>query len=313
MIEIKKWFVAEVWENPNQTDLLKKGIINYFSSKNQKLFFKHVNPFELLKLNHKVLANNFFNTFNKDILSDDYLTFRAAYGIKYLAEELLEKAPTAPLCFLYHNDEYTLTKGQKKIQSMSLINLQTHPSIIVSENEILDAYQILTDEVLYDILKFLNPAADRYYIRIELIDDIPKLHFVVDNDRISNWIDHKKCSEFYSNNRIPRPVTLGFLGQAFTNDSNIIPIYLDNSIDAMGDITIVHKINCKKYDNYYGTVYATVPKLITADYLEFASTNFYKESIISTGLSHTTEKFKDNELAFELNLSGIAGVIPYVQ
>lgn len=301
-------FIAEVWDNDYETSLLRDfGIVKYFKRKNQKIYFKYTNPFELLKLNAPKIANNFINSFFDDIRSSDYQTVRAAYGIKYLSEELLVNSVTSPICLYYSKNEYILTKGNKKIQSAALINLLIHPTIIVTEESIADAYEIKNDNQLYDILQVIDPNANTFYIRIEY-NVVPTFHFLVNERHSSSWINEKKCKEFYESNQLRFPLTVGLVGLATTDDSNINAIKLDNKIESISCIDVLHQELTERNSIYFCTIFSKVPVNITAKYLEFVHVNLFLKSTIRFGYTHTLGNFSKNDILIKFN-SGISGKI----
>lgn len=303
-------FIAEVWDNNNETDLLiENGIVNYFTRKNQKIYFKYTNPFELLSLNPRLISKNFIHSFYNDIRSSDYQTVRAAYGIKFLAEELLVNSVTSPICLYYSKNEYTLTKGNKKIQAAALINLLIHPTIIVTEESISDAYQIKNDNQLYDILQLIDPAANTFYIRIEY-NIVPTFHFLVNERHSSSWINEKKCKEFYEANQLVFPLTVGLVGLATTDDNNINAIKLDNKIESISGIDLLHQELTKKHSRYFCTIFSKVPVNITATYLEFIHINLFLKAKTGFGYSHSLNKFETNDILIKFNNNGMLLQIP---
>jgi hypothetical protein len=304
-------FIAEVWKNDYETSLLKDGIVNYFTNKNQKIYFKYTNPFELLKLDAPKIANNFINSFSIDIQSTDYETMRAAYGIKYLSEELLINSSTAPICLYYSNNEYTLTKGNKKLQAAALINLMDHPTIIVTEETYIDdAYLIENDYHLYNILQMLDSLANTFYIRIEY-SKVPTFHFLVNANHSSSWINQKKCHEFYQNNSLKFPLKIGLLGLASTDDKNINAIKLNNKIISVSGIDIIHSELEKQHLDYFCTVFSKKSINITAQYIEFVYINLFLESTIKFGYTHTLNNFSKNDILIKFNDGAISQIANY--
>lgn len=301
-------FVAEVWEDDYETSLLKDGIVNYFTNKNQKIYFKYTNPFKLLNLDSTQISKNFINSFHNDIQSTDNKTIRAAYGIKYLSEELRINSSTAPICLYYSNNQYILTKGNKKIQAAALIDLLIHPTIIVTEDTINDAYQIKNDHQLYDILQTIDTKANTFYVRIEY-NIIPTFHFLVNEKHSSTWVNENKCHNFYQANRLTFPLNVGLSGLATTNDININAIKLENKITSIGSIDIIHQHLLETNSRYFCTIFSKVPVNITAKYLEFVRLNLFLRAKVQFGYTHNLEDFYQNDILIKFDNEGIISKI----
>lgn len=180
-------FLAEVWNNHYETKCLSLGIIPYFHKQNLNVYFIEDNPFFLLNLNYQKIAAGYLLHYPKDIKSTNYLEYRAAYAIKYLAEELKSKPVNSPICLIHKDGKYFVSKGNKKIVALALVEKFIHPIIIVS-NDKLDCLEIKNDIELYTILKTIDPSANKFYTRIEDVGNGLGFHFLTKHDTTAEWV-----------------------------------------------------------------------------------------------------------------------------
>jgi hypothetical protein len=153
----------------------------------------------------------------------------------------------------------------------------------------------------------LDPSANTFYIRIEY-NKVPTFHFLVNEQHSSSWINHKKCQEFYQANILKFPLKVGFLGLSSTDDKNIHAIKLNNTIDSISGIDVIHSELEKQHLDYCCTIFSKKAINITTQYIEYVHVNLFLESTIKFGYTHTLDNFSKNDIIIKFN-DGIIGQI----
>jgi hypothetical protein len=303
-------FCLEIWDNDEETALLNEGVINFFNKAGLKIYYAQTNPYELLKLDYKKFLGDYINSFHTKICSGDWDTFRAAYGIKYLADELLINTIKSPVCLFYNGEKFILSKGNKKLLASALISEFKHPTIIVSNQAIENSILINNDDELYSILYNLDNAK-QFYIRIEKFNYGYSFHFMVNNSNINNWVNPLKCATFYNSNLIHQPLTIGLLGYAESDIKDNDVIKLEKKLTCLASFDLIHAEQVKQFNNYFCTVYCNVPKNITLEYLKFVRLNLYMKSKIRIGYTNSLTDIFENDILIKFNaVDGITSKIP---
>jgi hypothetical protein len=308
------------------------SVIKYFLKSNQKIYYGNVNPFDFLDINLDGYINNiinnyqyYFNRFlqkqsnqitNQIKFNIDSLNFVYVYSIKFIADSILcTNKIVAPLCFFGKNFNYEISKGHKKIISCKFINLQKHPVFITTSDDLssnLNFKQIMDDNEFYDKLKNIDNAATKFYIHAQIVNNIPAFHYITDVNK-KNYIDI--TNNYFIPKSLILPLTVGFLGNAYTDDTTINAILdnaiLDNARDTkLGHIEAAHRRLSNKYPNYYCTVYSPFKKNISAKYLHFISSNLYLRSNIQIAYTHDITNIPENDLVCKFSHDGIISKVP---
>lgn len=299
-------FVASVWKNETETDLLKDGIVNYFLSKNQKIYYKIINPFHCLDLDVQAMKRDFIFNFENDILSNDLNQLRYAYAVKYLSEQLLEKSVTAPLVLLFKDNSYILTKGNKKIYALALANIFLHPAIIVSETKVEDSTEIKNDDALYSILQHIDNNAFKFYVRIDFFDNCPAFHFLEDYSKPYVWVNENECHKLYQNNKIKFPIKV-LISDNITANNNLLDLKKFNK-----KITSFKELESIDLQDYFAVVLSKNKINLDLRYLDFIHFNVFKKSKLQLGYTNSYDDFSSNEIIVRFNQDGIINQIPFL-
>lgn len=295
-------FVASVWENQAETTLLDNGIVNYFLSKNKKIYYKMINPFQCLNLDTQTLKKDFILNFENYITSNNT---RLAYAVKYLSEQLLEKSVTAPIGLLFKDNRYILTKGYKKIYALALANIAIHPAIIVADNNIEDAVEIKNDDELYSILQQIDNNAFKFYVRIDFIDNCPMFHFLEEYHRPYVWVNENECHELYQNNKIKLPIKILVSNNITTQNSLLSLTKFDNKISSFKELELQH-------DTSHAAIILSKDKFnLDLEWLKFIYFNNYKNAKLELGYTDSYDDFNSNKIIIRFNQPGIISQIPF--
>lgn len=299
------------------------SVIKYFLKSDQKIYYGNVNPFDFFAVNLDGHINSIINNYQYYLnsllnIETNHIKFNIAanlysekevYAIKFIADSILSTNKiVAPLCFFGNNFNYVMSKGHKKIISCKLINLQKHPVFITTSDDLssnLDFKQIMDDNEFYDKLKEIDNEATKFYIEVERKNNIPVLHFVTDVNK-KNYIK----DNYFITNPLILPLTVGFLGNAYTDDTTINAIFDSVKVIKLGHIDLQHKILSNEYPNYYCTVYSPFKKNISAKYLHFISSNLYLKSNIKIAYTHDIKNMPSNDLVCKFSHSGIISKVP---
>lgn len=300
MINLADKFIIEITNSSVETKdmLLNYGVIAFLKNKGINVFYGIKNVFELIQYTTPdITAHNFMNDFSKNFFKKDHTGYEV-YAVKKIVDSILTEGIKNFMCFIYDGFNFSIVKGNKKIQAMTLLKQELHPVLIFSK-KLLNGYDIIeSDDELYKRCRDLDKDCETFFIEL---DEAEYGNYVF--HQITN-LKHKHFNQksgVIKNLQFPNTCVVGFLGKVFTTDSNIVFYKHSDKIKKLGDIDIIHNSEIKNRPNYYCTVYSNVPVEVNSNFLRLVSYNCFVNAYVRFGYTKNLKDLTNDNFLVKFN------------
>lgn len=240
------------------------GIVDFIRSKGFELSVSYKDIYSLLDWYPNGMVQNFLHSYEQNKNRD-------TCKIKYLADCFLHMNPKTVFSVYEKSNKLVLSKGSKKVFACAVANNLNHITLMITKN--VDSNIINTDQELYIILKALDPKAKTFRIVINVIDEIPNIHFCENVKTYTNYFRYTNQISKLSSVRIRAKHKILLVNNAQCFDPSLNYDYIKFPINDRSDFYDL----IKKYNKYRSIIVADQPVEVTKEYLNFIQVDFFKK------------------------------------
>lgn len=237
-------------------DYPNDDLIAFLAEYGLNLYYKYDNIFNYLKSKNSHKTRFFANYYENLVANVAYI-----YPFKLLIDSFIY-TPVKTVFVLNHetDNNFSLSKGHKKIVAFDTLNLTNAHMLLVSSQK-LDG-KIETTEELYWLLRRIDPFSHNFHVTVNFSDNNPIIHCIESITTINKWsLFDSNALDVLETTKPKMPINIKFHGKAYTTDKRI-------------DIGS---------NNYYAEVYSTDETDVSLDYIVFCSNNIFVKQCTKIG------------------------------